>query len=338
MILSKESNLKVLIAGSSGMVGSAIYRAFLKKKKEDKYNGTTFFIPTKNQLDLSVYFKVEEWFKIHKPDVVIIAAAKVGGILANKNYPAQFLLENLKIQTNLIEISKLYGVKKLLFLGSSCIYPKFATQPITEEALLSGSLEKTNEFYALAKIAGIKLCEALNIQYGFNSICLMPANLYGPGDNYNELNSHVLPALIKKFSDALEKNSKSVTCWGTGNPLREFLFVDDLAEACLFVLDNWDPNHKNAPKDKFGNPLYLLNVGSKYEISIKDLAKKISDFLGFKGEIIWDKSKPDGTPRKKLDTKKLKKLGWVASTSLNKGINLTIASYRNEIINRKIRE
>tara|TARA_B100001057_G_scaffold425050_1_gene448200 strand:+ start:1640 stop:2656 length:1017 start_codon:yes stop_codon:yes gene_type:complete len=335
MALSQEINQKILIAGSSGMVGSAIYRAFLKKEKEGQYKKTIFFTPTRKELDFSVYSQVEEWFKIYKPQVVIIAAAKVGGIYANKNYPTEFILENLKIQTNLIEVSKLYEVKKLLFLGSSCIYPKFASQPITEEALLTNSLEETNEFYALAKIAGIKLCQALNTQYGFNSICLMPTNLYGPGDNYHPLNSHVLPALIKKICDAVEINSQKITCWGTGNPLREFLYVDDLAEACLFVLENWNPHDIDAPKDKYGSPLYLLNVGSEYEISIKNLAIKISEALGYKGEILWDKSKPDGTPRKKLDISKLKKLGWEASTNLDEGITKTIKAYKRELLNKK---
>ena len=337
MILSKENNLKILIAGSSGMVGSAIYRAFLKVMKKGKYKNTSLFIPTRNELDLSNYSKVEAWFGINKPDVVIIAAAKVGGIFANKNYPAQFLLENLKIQTNLIEISKLYGVKKLLFLGSSCIYPKYAAQPITEEALLGGDLEPTNEFYAIAKIAGIKLCEALNIQYGFKSISLMPTNLYGPGDNYHSMNSHVMPALIKKITDAKYNNIKSITCWGSGKPLREFLYVDDLAEACLFALDNWDPDNNNSPKDFQGNTLPILNVGSKFEISIKDLVQKISEIVGYEGNILWDHNKPDGTPRKKLDISRMSNLGWEAKTDLDMGIKLTLASYKNELKNKNIR-
>ncbi len=335
MALSQEMNHKILIAGSSGMVGSAIYRAFLNKKKEGRYKKTIFFTPTRKELDFSVYSQVEEWFKIHNPEVVIIAAAKVGGIYANKNYPTEFILENLKIQTNLIEVSKLYKVKKLLFLGSSCIYPKFASQPITEEALLTDSLEETNEFYAIAKIAGIKLCQALSTQYGFNCISLMPTNLYGPGDNYHPLNSHVFPALIKKISDAVELNMKTITCWGTGNPLREFLYVDDLAEACLFALENWNPHEMDAPKDKYGSPLYLLNVGCEYEISIKNLAIKISEALGYKGEILWDKSKPDGTLRKKLDTSKLNNLGWEASTNLDEGIKKTIKTYKSELLNNK---
>ena len=333
-----EVNQRILLVGAKGMVGSAIYRVFFNKKNKEKFDQNIFFTPTRKELDLTNFSEVEKWFKNNKPNIVIIAAAKVGGIYANKTYPYQFILENLKIQTNLIEISKNYGVEKLLFLGSSCIYPKFASQPIKEEELLTGSLESTNEFYALAKIAGIKLCEALNIQYRFNSICLMPTNLYGPRDNYHPLNSHVLPALIKKFADAVQTNSKSVTCWGTGNPLREFLHVDDLAEACLFVLENWDPKDNRAPKDKFGNPLYLLNVGSEYEISIKNLAKKISEALGYKGQILWDKNKLDGTPRKKLDSSKLKKLGWEASIDLNKGIELTIESYKNELLNNKIKK
>ena len=333
-----EVNQRILLVGAKGMVGSAIYRVFFNKKNKEKFDQNIFFTPTRKELDLTNFSEVEKWFKNNKPNIVIIAAAKVGGIYANKTYPYQFILENLKIQTNLIEISKNYGVEKLLFLGSSCIYPKFASQPIKEEELLTGSLESTNEFYALAKIAGIKLCEALNIQYRFNSICLMPTNLYGPRDNYHPLNSHVLPALIKRIFDAVESNSESITCWGTGNPLREFLYVDDLAEACLFLLENWNPHNKDAPKDKYGSPLYLLNVGSKYEISIKDLAIKISEYLGYEGKILWDKSKPDGTPRKKLDTSILQKLGWEASTNLDTGILKTINSYKSELLNNKIRE
>ena len=336
MSLSINKKNRILIAGSKGMVGNAIYRKFQKRIKEFN-NQSILFAPTREEVDFSIFSQVENWFKQNRPNIVIIAAAKVGGIYANKTYPFQFILENLKIQTNLIEISKNYGVKNLLFLGSSCIYPKFASQPIKEEELLNGSLERTNEFYALAKIAGIKLCEALNIQYGFNYLCLMPTNLYGSGDNYHPLNSHVLPALIKRISEAKDKNLTSITCWGTGTPLREFLYVEDLADACLFLMEKWDEKCRESMKDNLGNPLSLLNVGSNFEISIKDLALKIAQFIDYEGEIIWDKNKPDGTPRKILDSSRLRDLGWVAKTDLDQGIKLTIKSYRKEIENGSIR-
>ena len=329
---------RILIAGAYGMVGNAIKRALLKEKLNSDSNDIKILTPSRKDLDLSNYIEVERWFKKFKPEIVILAAAKVGGIMANKNYPSEFILNNLKIQTNLIEISHLFEVKKFLFLGSSCIYPKFSDQPIIEEALLTKPLEDTNQFYAIAKIAGIKLCEALSIQNGFNAISLMPTNLYGPGDNYHELNSHVLPALIRKFKEAKKNNVKNITCWGTGNPLREFLYVDDLADACLFALKNWNPNHKESPKDQNGSPLYWLNVGSDSEISIKHLAEKISDIVGFKGEIIWDTEKPDGTPRKKLDSSRISKLGWRSKTKLDDGIRKTINAYDYEIINKKVRK
>ena len=327
---------KVFIAGANGMVGSAIYRSFIKNRKIYE-NDIEFLIPKKTDLDLTNYSQVDDWFLNNKPDTVIIAAAKVGGIYANAEFPYDFILENLKIQTNLLEISFKYNVKKLLFLGSSCIYPKFANQPIKEESLLTGTLEKTNEFYAISKIAGIKLCQSLRIQHGFNSICLMPTNLYGIGDNYHSLNSHVLPSLIRRFHSAKLNNSKTVTCWGSGNVLREFLFVDDLAEACLFLLNNWDSSLPNFPKDLSGDTLYWLNVGSDYEISIKNLAKKISNIVGFEGEILWDKSKPDGTPRKKLDTRRINHFGWKAKTDLDKGIRLTFQDYLRNIKKNNLR-
>ena len=333
----KNQGKKIMITGVRGMVGSAIYRAFLNKDSSYSNESIFYLIPSRKDLDLTVYNQVEDWFKENKPNIVIIAAAVVGGIYANKTYPTQFILENLKIQTNLIEISRKYGVEKLLFLGSSCIYPKYASQPITEDALLSGALEPTNEFYAIAKIAGIKLCEALNIQYGFKSISLMPTNLYGPGDNYHSMNSHVMPALIKKITDAKHNNIKTITCWGSGKPLREFLYVDDLAEACLFALDNWDPTRNDSPRDFRGNPLFILNVGSKFEISIKDLVQKIVEIVDYDGNILWDNSKPDGTPRKKLDTSKMSNLGWDAKTDLDTGIRLTLDSYKNELKNKNVR-
>ncbi len=335
MKIKNISQERIFIAGGSGMVGSAIRRKLLKVNQF--INSNNILTPTRNELNLFDFSSLDNWFKQNKPTVVIIAAAKVGGIYANQKNQFDFILENIKIQTNLIELSWKHKIKKLLFLGSSCIYPKLSKQPICEESLLTGPLEITNEYYALAKISGIKLCQALREQYNFNSICLMPTNLYGPGDNYNPLNSHVLPALIRKFSEARKNNLLSVSCWGTGTPLREFLYVDDLADACIFVLENWDPNSNNAPKDLNKNPLSWINVGSKYEISIKDLAFKISAEVGYKGDIIWDSSKPDGTPRKKLNCNRLTKLGWEAKTNLNEGIKLTLESYKKELANNRCR-
>ena len=318
------------------MVGSSIHRELIKKGYGNKANDGVIFTPTRKNLDLLDSSEVSEWFKENKPSIVIIAAAKVGGILANKNKPYDFILQNLKIQTNIIENSFKSGVKRLLFLGSSCIYPKFSKQPIKEECLLTDSLEKTNEFYAIAKIAGIKLCESLRKQHNFDSISLMPTNLYGPGDNYHLKNSHVLPALIRKFSEAKELNKPEVICWGSGKPLREFLYVDDLAEACIFILEKCFTDFKskgNEDKDIAS----WLNVGSKYEISIKDLAQKIALKCGYEGNIIWDNSKPDGTPRKKLDISKLSSLGWDAKTNLDVGISKTIEAYNYEKKSGKLR-
>ena len=318
------------------MVGSSIKRA-LYKRGYDK-NKNLLLTPSREELDLLNYSEDENWFKNNNPEIVIIAAAKVGGIYANNNQPYDFILENLKIQLNLIEISYKYNVKTLIFLGSSCIYPKFSKQPIKEEYLLTNSLEQTNEYYALAKIAGIKLCQALKIQHGFNSICLMPTNLYGPGDNYHSLNSHVIPGLIKKFYEGKVNNSEFVTCWGSGTPLREFLYVDDLAEACIFVMKKWHfQNHKEFFDDK-KKPIYWLNVGSDFELSIKELANKISKAIDFRGEILWNEEMPDGTPRKKLDTSKINNLGWFAKTDIDKGIKLTLKHYKKELSESNLRE
>ena len=336
--LLKNKNQKVFIAGSRGMVGSAIKRAFLKNTRYNFEKKLVILSPTRKELDLSNYYAVDNWLQKNKPDIVIIAAAKVGGIYANKTQPTEFILENLKIQTNLIELSYKHNVSKLLFLGSSCIYPKFAQQPICEEELLNGQLESTNQYYALAKIAGLKLCEALGNQKKFNAICLMPTNLYGPGDNYHLMHSHVLPALIRKITDAKKNNLESITCWGTGKPLREFLYVDDLADACLFSLVKWNPNDADAPRDKFGNKLYWLNVGSSTAITIKDVVEKIALYVGYQGKISWDISKPDGTPRKILDTSRMRNLGWEPKTDLDLGIKLTIKSYQNEIKQNKLRD
>ena len=329
-----NNSIKIMIAGASGMVGNAIKKRYLNA---EKYNPQIYKIlaPSRNELNLLNFEEVKNWFEENCPDIVILAAAKVGGIFANKNNPADFILDNLKIQTNLIEISNNFKVKKFLFLGSSCIYPKLAPQPITEKDLLSGQLEITNEYYAIAKIAGIKLCQALAIQRGFNSICLMPTNLYGPGDNYHKSDSHVLPSLIKKFSEAKNKNIRNVTCWGDGSPLREFLYVDDLAEACIFAIENLSLISQYYPKDKNGNSVFWINVGSNQEISIKDLAVLIAKLVGYEGSIIWDKTMPNGTPRKKLDTSVLDKLGWKSKTNLEEGIKLTLKAYNTDLkINR----
>lgn len=309
-----DNENKIFIAGHKGMVGSAITRNL-------KNNGYLNLLTAKrSELDLTDTSKVKSWYKDNKPEIVIIAAAKVGGILANSNFPTQFLLDNLKIQNNLIEGAWKNDVKRLLFLGSSCIYSKFASQPIKEESLLADSLENTNQWYAIAKIAGIKLCEALNLQYGFDAISLMPTNIYGPGDYYNRENSHVIPALINKFDDAAENNFKKVVCWGSGSTFREFLYVDDLASACRLVLEKWKPDKKE---------IKFLNVGTGNDIKIKEIAEIISKKCGFKGEILWDSSKPDGTPKKQLDISRIIKLGWKPETTLDEGLNLTIKNYRD---------
>ncbi len=324
---------RIFIAGSKGMAGGAILRALKNAGYGLKDNGGIFLTPTRDELDLLNTNQVFDWFSKNQPSVVVIAAAKVGGIFANSTQPVDFLLENIKIQTNLIEASWRYKVKRLIFLGSSCIYPKFAQQPIKEEYLLSGPLEKTNESYALAKISGIKLCEALSIQYKFDAISLMPTNLYGQGDNYHPQNSHVMAALIRKFHDAVINRDKKVICWGTGNPYREFLHVDDLGESVVFCLENWDTFSHNSPKDEKGDPLYYLNVGTGKDISIKDLALEIANHFKFKGEIIWDNSKPDGTLKKQLNIEKIQKLGWKPKINLDKGIDMAIKSYKKEKIN-----
>lgn len=309
--VSKEN--KIFIAGHKGMVGAAIVRNL-------KSSGYLNLLTAKRKdLDLTDSGSVKKWYGINKPDVVVIAAAKVGGIIANSTLPTQFLLDNLKIQNNLIEGAWGHDVDRLLFLGSSCIYPKFASQPIKEESLLSDSLESTNQWYAIAKIAGIKLCEALNIQYGFDAISLMPTNLYGPGDYYHPEKSHVIPALISKFDRAAKNNLERVVCWGSGSPQREFLYVDDLADACKFVLENWKPNKED---------IKYLNVGTGNDMKIKKIAEKIAEKCGFKGEIFWDSSKPDGTPKKQLDISKITSLGWEPKTSFDEGLNLTISNYR----------
>ncbi len=322
---------KIFVPGHKGMVGSSIIRS-LKSK-----NYKNILTVDKNELDLTDQNSVKTWFSINKPDVVAIAAAKVGGIYANDKYPTDFLLDNLNIQNNLIQNSFEFGVKRLLFLGSSCIYPKFAKQPLKEEYLMTGELEKTNEWYAIAKIAGIKLCDAYRKQYDFDAISLMPTNLYGPGDNYHYKNSHVMPALIRKFHTAILENKKKVICWGTGKPLREFLHVNDLGDACVFVLEKWNPNNPTSPKDLEGNPSTFLNVGTGKDITIKELAECIADLIGFKGEIEWDITKPDGTPKKQLDVSKIKSLGWESKIDLKEGIKNTILEYQEYVKKNQLR-
>lgn len=288
------------------MVGSAI----LRKLQAEGY--TNFALRTSAELDLRRQTEVEEFFLKEKPDYVFLSAAKVGGILANNTYRAEFLYDNLQIQNNIIHSAWQNGVKKLLFLGSSCIYPKLAPQPLQEESLLTGLLEPTNEPYAIAKIAGIKLCDAYRSQYGFSAISVMPTNLYGPNDNYDLQSSHVLPALIHKFHEAKKSGAPTVTMWGTGSPLREFLHVDDLADACSFLMQNWDEPG-------------FLNVGTGTDLSIKDLALMIKEIVGYTGEIVHDTSKPDGTPRKLMDVSRLHALGWQHRISLAQGIRKVYA-------------
>ena len=319
-----DKNERIFIAGSNGMVGSSIKRALLKNPSNKTNKILNLLTPSRLELDLLDSNAVKNWFKKEKPNIVILAAAKVGGIHVNSKYPTEFLLENIKIQSNIIEAALKVGVRRLLFLGSSCIYPKYATQPIKEEELLNGYLEKTNESYAIAKITGIKLCEALRKQYNFDAISLMPTNLYGPNDNYHPLNSHVVPGLIRKFSIAKRDNLSSVTCWGSGLVCRELMHVDDLAEAVIFCLENWFPSEIDAPKDNSGNPLNYLNVGTGKDISVRELAKKIAEIVKFDGEIFWDKNMPDGTPRKVLDISRLKKLGWEPKIDLTSGLENTI--------------
>jgi GDP-L-fucose synthase len=313
---------RIFVAGHRGMAGSAICRAL------QRAGYSNLLTASRAELDLEDGPAVQRWFAQHQPTVVVLAAAKVGGIHANNTYPADFLLDNLKIQTNVIETAWRSGVRRLLFLGSSCIYPKFAEQPIREEALLTGPLEPTNEWYAIAKITGIKLCEALRRQHGFDAISLMPTNLYGPGDNYHPENSHVLPALIRRFHEAAEAQSPSVTCWGTGTPLREFLHVDDLGEACVFALEHWQPG----PDEQ-----QFLNVGTGVDLTIRELAEAVAEATGFQGEILWDASKPDGTPKKQLDVSRLAELGWQGRIPLAEGLRSTVAQFRDGLQQQLVR-
>lgn len=304
---------KIYVAGHRGMVGSALVR----KLKSEGFNH--IITKTSKELNLTDQQAVAAFFEQEKPDYVILAAAKVGGILANNTYRGQFIYENLMIQNNVIHQSYVQGVKKLLFLGSSCIYPKMAPQPLKEDYLLTGTLEQTNEPYAIAKIAGIKMCEAYRSQYGCNFISAMPTNLYGPNDNYDLNNSHVLPALIRKFHTAKVQGAATVEIWGSGTPRREFLHVDDLADACFYLLQNYDGEQ-------------LVNVGSGVDVTILELANLVKEIVGFTGEIKMDASKPDGTPRKLMDVSKLAQVGWTYKISLKEGI----ASVYEEVLEKKI--
>lgn len=303
-----DKNSKIYIAGHRGMVGSAIYR---KLQKEGFNNLVT---RTSSELDLRSQAEVADFFEQEKPEYVFLAAAKVGGIVANNTFRGEFLYDNLMIQSNIIHNSYLNKVRKLLFLGSSCIYPKMAPQPLKEEYLLTGPLEPTNEPYAIAKIAGIELCDSYRFQYGCNYISVMPTNLYGYNDNYHSEHSHVLPALIRRFHEAKEQALESVTIWGTGSPKREFLFADDLAEACYYLMQNYDEPG-------------LINIGTGEDISIRDLASLIKRIIGFKGDIKYDVSKPDGTPRKLMDVSKLHSKGWKHTIELEEGIKLAYQDF-----------
>jgi len=302
-----DKGSKIYVAGHTGLVGSAI----LRKLQTEGYRN--LIVRTRRELDLCKQSEVEQFFSEERPEYVFVASAKVGGILANSIYPADFIYSNLKIQLSVIHSAYLYGVKKLLFLGSSCIYPKVTPQPMKEEYLLTGVLEPTNEAYAIAKIAGIKMCQAYNSQYGTNFISAMPTNLYGPGDNFDLQTSHVLPALIRKFHEA-KLSGQPVTIWGTGNPRREFLFVDDLADACHFLMNNYDGSE-------------IINVGVGKDISILELAELTGVVVGYKGDIVYDQSKPDGMLLKRLDVSRINSMGWKATTDLRDGIARTYQWY-----------
>jgi len=306
-----EKNSKIFVAGHRGRVGSAI----VKKLKEEGYEN--FVLRTKAELDLRDQPAVKKFFSEEKPDYVFLAAAKVGGINWNWTNPGEFIYDNLQIQTNVIDSAYRNGCKKLLFLVSACINPKVVPQPIKEEYLLTAPLEPTNEGYALAKITGLRMCEYYRRQYGFNAISLMPANLYGPNDNFIPEHGHVIPGIITKLYNAMQNGDSSIECWGDGTPTREFLYVDDLADACYWTMLNYD-------KAEF------INVGSDEELTIKDLAEKLKDAMGFKGEIVWNTDKPNGTPRRKMDNSKLKTLGWSAKISFTEGLKRTIGWYKQQ--------
>jgi GDP-L-fucose synthase len=316
--MTMERNSRIYVAGHRGLVGSAI----VKHLKSDGY--TNILCRTHQELELTDQTAVKRFFEQEKPEFVFLAAAKVGGIFANNTYPAEFAYSNLQIQNNIVNSSYLCGAQKLMFLGSSCIYPKFAPQPIREDALLSGYLEETNKAYALAKIAGIIMCQSYNRQYGTDFISVMPTNLYGPGDNYHPENSHVLPAMIRRFHEAKTAKAPTVTIWGTGVALREFLYSDDLADACVFLMNTYEDSE-------------IINIGSGTEVSIKEVAHLVQAAVGYSGKIVFDTSKPDGTPRKLLDSTKLSKLGWKAPTLLPEGLKLAYADFLKQVAEGKIK-
>jgi GDP-L-fucose synthase len=306
-----EKNSKIFVSGHNGLVGSSIVR----KLKLEGY--TNLILRAKSELDLRDQLAVKNFFSTEMPEYVFLAAAKVGGINWNWNNPGEFIYDNLQIQTNVIDAAYRNNCKKLLFLGSACIYPKVVPQPIKEEYLLTSPLEPTNEGYALAKISGLRMCEYYRRQYGFNAISLMPANLYGPNDNFIPEHGHVIPGIITKLYNAMQNGDESIECWGDGTPTREFLFVDDLADACFWTMHNYD-------KAEF------INVGSDEELTIKDLAEKLKDAMGYKGKIVWNTDKPNGTPRRKMDNSKLKELGWSAQINFDEGLKRTIQWYKNQ--------
>lgn len=305
-----EKNAKIYVAGHRGMVGSAIVRTL------EKQGYTNIIMRTHKELDLTRQDQVESFFNEEKPDYVFLAAAKVGGIIANSEALADFMYDNMILEMNVIHSAWKNGCKKLMFLGSSCIYPRMAPQPMPESCLLTSELEKTNEAYALAKISGLKYCEFLNRQYGTDYISVMPTNLYGPNDNYHPTHSHVLPALIRRFHEAKISGAESVTCWGDGTPLREFLYVDDLADACVYLMNTYSGNE-------------TVNLGTGKELTIKELTELVAEVIGYEGEILWDVSKPNGTPRKLLDVSKLESLGWKYKTELPEGIRLAYEDFLN---------
>lgn len=311
-----EYNSKIYIAGHRGLVGSAI----LRRLESEGYKNIIH--RARKELDLTRQSAVEAFFEKEKPGYVFLAAAKVGGIYANSTYPAEFIYSNLMVQANVINAAHFYGVEKLLFLGSSCIYPRDSPQPMKEEYLLSGYLEPTNEPYAVAKIAGIRMCQAYNEQYGTNFISVMPTNLYGPNDNFDLMDSHVLPALIRKFHEAKVNDNPYVEVWGTGNPQREFLYVEDLADACLFLMENYDKKE-------------IINIGTGEDVTIKELAGIVKEVVGYDGEMHFDRSKPDGTLRKLLDVSRINSLGWQAKTPLKAGIEKTYEWYKSQLDIRK---
>jgi GDP-L-fucose synthase len=320
LMMSKSA--RIYVAGHRGLVGSALVRAL------EKNGYRNLILRTHAELDLTVESDVAQFFASENPEYVLLAAAKVGGILANSTYPADFVRENLAIQWNIIQHSYAASVKRLLFLGSSCIYPRLAPQPIKEEYLLSGPLEPTNRPYAVAKIAGIEMCWSYNRQYGTRYLAAMPTNLYGPSDNYDLNNSHVIPGLIRKIAEAHEHGESTVTLWGTGTPRREFLYSEDLADACMFLINLPDEQFVPIASNQHAPP--LINVGWGEDVSIRELAAMISDIIGFKGTIAWDASKPDGTPQKLLDVSRLSRLGWKPSVSLRHGLELSYGAFRRE--------